>query len=93
MSSDDLTYKLVTNFIEPLENTLASAGIDSAAKAGVATAVLASGVFWVVKPASLFDPQTGKPRQWALFKDAENPTYLTWWATAGLIGWGVSLVI
>lgn len=91
--SDDYTYKIVKNVVEPVESALVSVGINSAAKAGVATAVLASGVFWVVKPAALFDPATGKPRQWALFRDAENPTYLTWWATAAIIGWGVSLII
>lgn len=91
--SQDLTYKIVENVIEPIEKTLASVGIDSAAKAGLATAVLIGGTMWIVKPAALFDQKTGAPREWALFKDAKNPTYLTWWLTAGIVGWGVSLVI
>ncbi len=79
--------------IQPLEKRLLSVGIDSSGKAGLAVAAVVAAVLFVVKPVSMFDPTTGKPRQWSGFSDSVNPTPVTWWLASGGIGWGVSLII
>ena len=88
-------YTFVENFVDPVERGLMKVGIDSAFKAGVATAVLTAGILWVVKPASMFEQGSGDPKGWSLLKQqgTGETTYLTWWGTSLITGYVVSLVI
>lgn len=95
----DTTTWIGLNVIDPIEKSLASVGLNSAFKVGVATAVVAAGVYWTVKPKSAFDQGSGEARPWALIDQLEDnkggpePTMIPWWLGSVLLGYGVNLII
>lgn len=93
----DLKFFISENVVVPLERSLVYVGINSAWKAGFATAVFAAGLYWVIRPNSAFDKETGQPRPWVLLEGSEErgpePCNIPWYLGSALIGYGVNLII
>lgn len=88
---------ITENVTAPVEGALLKVGINSAFKAGVVAGLLTAGVYWVVKPSSAFDANTGQARPWALLDIPEGnqtaPTFVPWYVGSLIVGYSVNLII
>lgn len=79
----------------PLEQTLASVGINTAFKTGLVVFGLTAGVYWLVKPSSAFDAR-GNARPWILLdseKSGPEPTTMPWYLGSALTGYAINLIV
>lgn len=93
-----LAYTLTEKVVEPVTSCLLAVGINSAFKAGVVVSILAAGTYWLVRPSSAFDPNTGEPRPWSMLecpegKNSPVPTPIPWYVGSALIGYTVNLIV